>query len=375
MMCWVIASSLQFRLLVLACVAVLMIFGVRQLREVPVDILPEFSRPYVEIQTEALGLSAAEVESLITTPLEADMLNGVPWVNEIRSESIPGLSSIVLVFEQGTNILAARQMVQERLVSVHALPNVSKPPAMLNPTSSASRCLQIGLTSDKHSLIDMSVLARWTIKPRLMGVNGVANVSIWGQRKRQLQVQIDPEQLREKGVTLSQVIDTTGNSLWVSPLSFLNASTPGTGGFIDTPNQRLGVRHLLPISTPEELAEVTVVGTEMRLGDVAHVVEDHQPLIGDALVDDSAALVLVVEKFPWANTSQVTRGVEEALDALQPGLIGLRMDSTLFRPATFVETAMSNLAVSISIGGGLLLLVLLACLYNWRMQSSAWLGS
>jgi Cu/Ag efflux pump CusA len=167
----IVTFFMQLRFVMFGVAALLLIFGFTQLEEIPVDILPEFSRPYVEIQTEALGLSAAEVEALINTPLEADMLNGVSWVDEIRSESIPGLSSIVLIFEPGTDIMSARQMVQERLVSVHALPNVSKPSAMLNPLSSTSRCMEIGLTSNKLSLIEMSVLAHWTIVPRLMGVS------------------------------------------------------------------------------------------------------------------------------------------------------------------------------------------------------------
>src|SRR3972149_10103427 len=185
---WIVRSSLKLRVVVAALAVLLMAFGLTQLDDMPVDALPEFSRPYVEIQTEALGLSAAEVEALITTPMESDMLNGVSWVDEILSESIPGLSSIVLIFEPGTDMMAARQMVQERLVSIYALPNVSKAPTMLNPMSSTSRCMMIGLTSEKLSLIEMSVLARWTIVPRLLGVPGVANVSIWGFRDRQLQV-------------------------------------------------------------------------------------------------------------------------------------------------------------------------------------------
>ena len=114
--------------------------------------------------------------------------------------SLPGLSSIVLIFEKGTDIMRARQVAQERLIEVFALPNVSKPPAMINPLSSAGRCMVIGLTSDKLSLIEMSVLTRWTILPRLLGVRGVANVSIWGERKWQLQVQVDPERLQDKNV-------------------------------------------------------------------------------------------------------------------------------------------------------------------------------
>ena len=366
MMSRVIMTSMKMRLVVASMAALLIIFGFTQLTKVPVDVLPEFSRPFVEIQTEALGLSAPEVEALITTPLEADLLNGISWVEEIRSESLPGLCSNVLIFEKGTDIMKARQMVQERLIGIHALPNVSKPPMMLNPISSSGRILQIGLSSEELSLIDISVLARWTMVPRLMGVHGVANVSIWGQRKRQLQVQVDPEVLRDKGVTLHQLISTTGNALWVSPLSYLAASTPGTGGWIDTPNQRLGIRHVSPISTPEQLARVSVEGTNLLLGDVSNVVEEHQPLIGDALIDDSPSLMLIVEKFPWANTIDVTKGVENTLDEMRPGLTGLKIDPTLFKPATFIEVATSNLGTALTIGGILVLIALFAFTLNWR---------
>jgi len=364
---WIVGSSLKLRLVVLGLAVLLVVFGLTQLGDMPVNALPEFSRPYVEIQSESLGLSAEEVEAMITTPLEADMLNGTPWVSEIRSMSLPGLSSIQLIFEKGTDIMRARQVVQERLTGVYTLPNVSKPPSMINPVSSASRCMVIGLTSDKLSLIEMSVLARWTILPRLTGLPGVANVSVWGERKWQLQVQVDPEQLQDENVTLMQVIKTAGNALWSSPLSFLEASTPGSGGWIDTPNQRLGIRHLQPITKADELAQVTIDGApSKRLGDVATVVEDHQPLIGDAIVRDAPALMLIVEKFPWANTTEVTEVVEEALAALRPGLSGLEMDPTLFRPATFIDLASENLNTALLIGVVVMIVVLFAFLFNWR---------
>src|SRR5262245_9539186 len=320
MMRWIVGLSMQLRFLVLILAAVLMVFGVVQLRSMPVDVYPEFNPPLVEVQTEALGLSAAEVESLITTPMEADLLNGVAWLDQMYSESVTGLSRILLVFEPGTDPIKARQMVQERLTQAHALPNVSKPPVMLQPLSSSSRVLMVGLSSSNLSPIELGVLARWNIKPRLMGVPGVANVSVWGQRERQLQVQVDPEQLKAKGVTLGQVIETTGEALWVSPLSFLESSSPGTAGWIDTPNQRLSIRHLLPIITPEDLAKVSLAGSEgLLLGDVATVVEDHQPLIGDAVLNNGPGLLLVIEKFPGANTLAVTQDVEAALEAMRPG--------------------------------------------------------
>ena len=309
------------------------------------DVLPEFTPPYAEIQTEALGLSAEEVEQLITVPLEADLLNGVQGVEVIRSESVPGLSSIVLVFERGSDVYQARQLVEERLTQAHALPNVSKPPTLLQPLSSSNRVLMIGLSSTELTPIEQSVIARWTVRPRLMGVPGVANISVWGMRDQQLQVQVDPERLRDRKVTLSQVINTAGNAQVVSPLTFLEASTPGTGGFIETPQQRLQVRHLLEkIADPAELARVPVEGTDGRqqLGDVADIKVDHQPLIGDAVVGGGPGLILVVEKFPGVSTPEVTADVEQALETLRPGLTGITTDTTLFRPADYVQEALDN---------------------------------
>ena len=361
--------SLRFRHLVLLVAVGLVLLGATQLRDMPADVLPEFTPPYVEVQTEALGLSAAEVEALITVPLEGDLLNGVAGIDVIRSESVAGLSRIVLVVEPGTDVMDARQLVQERLTQAHALPNVSKPPTMLQPLSSSSRVMMVGLRSDELSMIDLGLLARWTIRPRLLGVPGVANVAMWGQREHQLQVQVDPERLAARGVSLEQIVSTTGNSQLVSPLSFLEGSTPGSGGFIDTPSQRLQVRHILPITTPEGLAQVPVDGSEdegLRLGDVTTIVADHQPLIGDASVADSEGILLVVEKFPGANTLEVTSGVEDALDALRPGLAGVEVDSTIFRRAGSIEAAIDNLTLALLAGALLLVLVLALLLFEWR---------
>ena len=364
----IVRSSLKFQFLVLTIAVTVMAIGITQFRGMPVDVLPEFLPPYVEIQTEALGLSAEEVEQMITVPMEQDLLAGVAWLDVIRSESVPGLSSILVYFEPGTDIYRARQMVTERLAQAAvAIPNVSSPPTMIQPLSSQSRFMIVSLSSEELSLIELSVLARWTITPQLMGVPGVAHVAIWGNRDRQLQVLVDPAKLNAQGVSLDEVVETAGNSLWVSSLSFLEASSPGTGGFIDTPNQRLNVWHVLPISSPDELAQVPVVDHEgLRLQDVSQVVEDHPLLIGDAVVNESPNLMLVIEKLPGINTLEVTRGIEAELAAMQPGMPGVKFDATLFRPASFIEMAIANLGRTLVIAALLLVLVLGLFLYGWR---------
>jgi len=369
-----ITASLRSRWVVIVIAAALLAVGAWQLPKTELEALPEFGPIMVQVRTEALGLSAVEVEQLITVPMEQDLLNGVAYLKHIHSESVPGLSAIDLYFEPGTDGQTARLVVQERMAEAAALPNVSMPPQMLQPVSSIGRVAMIGLSSKSLTPMEMGVLARWTIRPKLMGVPGVANVAIWGQRERQLQVQVDPDRLRAAGVTLDQIVSTTGNALLVSPLSFLEASTPGTGGFIDTPNQRLGVQHLSPIETAEELAKVVVEdsedskasGARLRLGDVTTVVEDSQPLIGDARLSTGDGFLVVVEKFAGANTLEVTRGVEDALANMGPGLKGLEMDTTVFRPASYIESAISNLRTTALIGGALMLLAIGAFLFSWR---------
>jgi len=369
-------SSLQFPLLVAGLVVGLLALGATQLREMPVDALPDFSPVYVEVQTESLGLSAVEVEQLITAPMEQILLNGVPWLDDITSESIPGLSSIVLFFEPGTDPLEARQVVQERLAQGRDLPKVARAPVMLQPLSSTSRVAMVRIDSDELTPIEQSVLAKWTIKPALMGVPGVANVAIWGQREQQMQVHVDSERLAARGVSLNQVVTTSANSLWVSPLSFVEASTPGTGGFVDTPNQRLGIHHVLPITEPDDLGAVALEGPDgepvlgddgqpVRLGDVVTVVEDHQPLIGDAVAEDRQGLLLVVEKFPEANALEVTEGVEETMAELAPGLDGITYRTDVYRPATYLDLGLRNAGWALA-GGFLLVLLTLLVLHGWR---------
>ena len=266
-MTWLVTTSLKLRILVLAGSILLVLFGAQTLKDAPLDVFPEFASPLVEIQTEAPGLSTEEVESLITIPLE-NGLKGTPWLKTLRSKSVLGLSSVVLIFPQGTDLVRARQFVQERLsMEASRLPVVAHPPVMLSPLSSTSRVLKIGVTSKTLSQMELSELAKWTIRPNLMAIQGVANVAIWGQRDRQLQVLIDPERLRALSVTLDSVQKAVADAVALSG-----------GGFVDTPNQRIAVRQMTGINTPDDLGEAIVDfrgGVPILLRDVADIVEGH----------------------------------------------------------------------------------------------------
>ena len=168
---------------------------------------------------------------------------------------------------------------------------------------------------------------------------------------------------------LDAVMEVTANALDAGILKFSEGGFIGTGGFIDTPNQRLGVRHKLPIITPEDLAQVPLAerdGKTLRIGDVAKVVQEAPALAGDAIINDGPGLMLIVEKLPWGNTIEVTKGVEKAIDEMRPGLPGIEIDTTIFRPAGFVQLAIHHLTESIVLGALLVLLVLGLFLYDWR---------
>jgi CzcA family heavy metal efflux pump len=370
---WIVETSLRFRYLVVYLAVVMTIFGVTQILDMPVDVFPEFAPPIVEIQTEAWGMSASEVESLVTVQLE-EALNSTPGLDVMRSKSVPGLSSVKLLFKPGADYMEARQMVQERLaVAIPTLPTTIGQPWILQPLSSTSRCMKIGLSSDKYDLMELSMITYWTINYRLMQVPGVANVAIWGERWKMLTVQADPERMRAYDASLDEVMEVASEALEFGLLKYTPHAKVLAGGFIDTPNQRLAVQHVTSGITPEELAEVTIYdrkksdGTPLRLKDVSEVAWVHQPLIGDAVINDGPGLLLIVEKFPWGNTLEVTRRVEEALDELRPGLDGIEIDTTIFRPATFVEVAMNNLGKALAVSGVLVVLVLFAFLWEWRI--------
>lgn len=362
----VLMSSMRLRTLVVALALTLAAAAGWRLPDVPLEAVPEFSPLMIEVKTEALGLSSSEVEALVTVPLEADLLNGVPFLQRITSESGAGVSSITMFFQPGTDLMRARQMVAERLTQTHALPQVSTPPVMLQPVSSTSRIMNIGLSSDRVSLIEMTVQAHWNIVPRLIGVPGVANVSIWGRRDRQVHVEVDPAELHRRGITLEQIVKTAGEAVFASPLTYLNSSTPGTGGFIDTPNQRLNIRHLSPINSPDRFGRVAIHETTLPLDAAARVTEGHQPLIGDAIVGNGPGLLLVVEKLPGHNTQAVTRDVERAMNELRPGLPGVLMDTNIYRPAGYIERATGNLGRAAALSLAILLAALLLLSTGWR---------
>ncbi|MGL4541951.1 MAG: efflux RND transporter permease subunit, partial [Polymorphobacter sp.] len=224
--------------------------------------------------------------------------------------------------------------------------------------SSTSRAMKIGVTSKTLNQMQLSELVRWTIRPQLMAVPGVANVAVWGQRDRQLQVLVDPDRLRAAGVTLAELRAAVGDAVLV-----------GGGGFVDTPNQRLAVAQAAPVASAADLGATLVKqagGAPVLVRDVARVVDGFAAPIGNAIINDVSGLMLIVEKHPSGNTLAVTHGVEAAIERLRPGLNGVDIDTTIFRPATFIERSIDNLARALAIGCVFVAVVLFAFTRDWR---------
>jgi CzcA family heavy metal efflux pump len=235
--------------------------------------------------------------------------------------------------------------------------------------STTARVMKIGVSSKTHSIQSLSTTAYWKIRARLLRVPGVANVAIWGEHLEQYLVEVDPRRLRQRQVTLEQTMEATSNSLDAGLLRFADGNRIGTGGFVDTPNQRLIVQHVLPIVTAADLANVAIQragNNATRLGDVATVKKGTMPLAGDAVVNGRPGILLIVEKYPWGNTLDVTHGVEAAITELQPGLPGIQFDTHVFRAANFIDTSIHNLTLSLLIGALLVILVLGTFLFEWR---------
>jgi CzcA family heavy metal efflux pump len=377
MMRWIVGTSLKLRALVVVGAAMLMFFGIMQIRDMPIDAFPEFAPPQVEIQTTCIGLSARDVEELVTVPMEQG-LNGIAGLTAMRSKSVSQLSSIVMIFEPGMDLMKARLLIQERINAITPkLPRWANAPFMIQPLSSTSRVMKIGLSqADKSdgALVDMANQVYWTIRPRLMRVPGVANAAIWGDRWHVKQALVDPEKMRQHNVTLAQVMDAAGDAVDVGQLKFRGGFEIGTGGFVDTVNQRLQVQHQLPAFSGQQLAEIPIdVGPDrpaVYLKDVAEIRDDLMPpslLIGDAVIDDGVGVMVIIEKLPWANTLEVTREVEQALKEFAPGMQGIKVDTEIFRPATFIEEAVANLGRALVIGFILVVLILIFFLFEWRV--------
>ena len=360
MLTQIVHLSLRFRGLVIVLACALAGYGVYGYTQSKYDVFPEFAPPMVNIQAEAPGLAPEQVEQLVTLPVE-NAINGVEGIEALRSQSIQGLGLIVATFRSGTDIYRARQAIAERLTTVAGqLPQGVKAPVMTPLTSSTSTVLIVGLTSENRSLMQLRTLADWTLKQRLLSVPGVAKVSVFGGEAKEFQVQVRPDRLVAYNLSFDDVLAAAGR-----------ATAVRGAGFIENDSQRVVLQSEGQSLTAEQLAQSVVSqskGAIVRLGDLGKVVEAPEPPIGAAAVMGKPGVSLVVNSQFGANTLEVTRNIEAALDELKPLLDGqgITLHAGLFRPASFIETATHNVKSSLLIGAVLVVIVLTLFLFELR---------
>ena len=352
--------SLRFRGVIIALAFVLVGYGLYSLSHAQYDVFPEFAPPQVIIETEAPGLSPEQVEVLVTQAIE-NAVNGLTGIESMLSSSLQGLSSITVTFHTGSDIYLDRQLVAERLSALTGqLPLGVQAPIMTPLTSSTGVVLVIGLTSKTLSLLDLRTTADWTVKQRLLSVPGVAGVAIFGEGIKQLQIQVRPDRLIRYNLSIEDV---------------LAAARQATGvrgaGFIENNNQRIVLQTRGQPLTPDQMARVVLLhekGANVLLGDVARVVEAQEPPIGAGLIDGQPGIVLLIQSQYATNTGEATRRVDQALEELRPTLTeqGIVLHPDLFRPASFIQTALHNIRTSLLIGAVLVVIVLLLFLFNLR---------
>ena len=348
------------RLMAVAAI-LLLVYGVLVLSQAKLDVFPEFVPAQAEIQTEAPGLGADQVEQLVTRPIE-QAVNGATGVEAVRSDSIQGLSIVTVIFQEGSDPYRARQVVAEAMGEAIAdLPAGVSAPKLSPLTSSTMDLLKVGFTSDRLTPLQLRDLVQWTVRPRLLSAAGVARATVYGGEVRRLEVRVRPADLASRDISVDDVVAAVRQSTGVAG-----------GGFIDTPQQRILIESHGQALTAQDVANSPVPGaagsSPSRIGDVADVLNAPAPDVGDAVIMGKPGVLISLSSQYGANTLDATRSVEAALKDLLPALAsqGVQVQQNLHRPANFITTALRGIGEDLVIGGVLIALVLYAFMRNVR---------
>ncbi len=359
MMSALVRFAIRFYVVMIGLALLVVVYGSYSLTQSDLNVFPEFAPTQVVIQTESPGLSASLVEKLVTQPIE-NVISGAIGIKSLRSQSIPGLSIVTVIFQDKSDIYRNRQIVAEHLNMLGSQLPPGIVPNITPLTSSASTVMGIGVTSDKLSLMQLRTLVDWHLTPHLMAIPGVADINVYGGDVRQFQIKIDPRKLMLYQLNVQDVV---------------NAANRATGvrgaGFIQNDNQRMILNTQGQTTTPLQLANITLLrklGRTIRIGDVAEVAEGAAPSISAAAVNGKPAVYLSVQGQLGANVYALTQLLERKLTDIKPSLNAqnVTLHEGLFRPANFIETAIHSLRTDILIGSFLVVLVLFAFLFNVR---------
>ncbi|NJM72237.1 MAG: efflux RND transporter permease subunit [Scytonema sp. RU_4_4] len=351
---WAIAR----RWLVILGTIVITIWIFRTIIQMPLDVFPSFAPPQVEIQTEAPGLAPEEVESLVTLPIESS-INGTPGVSAVRSASASGLSVVKVIFNWGTDIYQARQLITERLQQAQSkLPEAVETP-QISPTSSPiGTVLQYAFTSQRTPLMEVRRIVDWQVTNRILAVPGVSQVIAYGGDVRQYQVLVDPQKLKAFNVTLEDIVEAT---------SAANVNAPG--GYLITSDREKLIRGIGRIESIEELQQSVITarnGTPVKISDVADVQIGASIKRGDGTFNGQKAIIVMINKQPQADTPTVTRAIEGAMEEIKASLPkDIKVQAT-FRQENYIDSSIENVREALVEGSIIVALILIPFLMNWR---------
>jgi CzcA family heavy metal efflux pump len=360
MLAAIVRFSIRFRGVVIALAFLLIAYGVYEIPRAGLDIFPEFSPKLVIVQTESPGLSAEQVEILVTQQIE-NALGGLINLNHMRSESIQGLSIVTVVFEEKSDVYRNRQLVAERLAGISSrLPEGVHQPVIVPLASSSATVLTIGITSDTHNLMELREIADWTIVPRLLSVPGIADVNVFGGDIRQLQIQIDPEKLKVFDTSIHEVVIAASQATAIK----------GTG-FIENRNQRITLTTSGLPSDEKSIGNVLLKrhqGSNIFLKDVADIKMGAEPPFSAAAIMGKAGIVMMVIGQYGANTLTVSRAAEKALEEFKVLFEkqNIKLHPELFRPANYIEASLQNITGHLMVGGLFVVIILVLFLFNLK---------
>ena len=355
----IVRFSLRFRGIIISLSILFAGYGIYTLTQAKFSVFPEFAPPQAVIQTEAPGLSPKQVEVLVTQPIE-NAVNGIAGISSLRSKSIQGISVVTATFKEGSNIYIDRQFISERLSTLSGLlPTGVKQPEMTPLVPSTGLNLVIGLTSLDKTPMQLRTFADWILRRRLLSVTGVANVTVFGGEVKQFQIQVHPDKLIKYNLSIEEVLSASKRATAVEG-----------SGFIENNNQRIVLQTEGQSITADDLAKTIILhknNQNITLGDVADVVIGPEPQIGSATIAGKPGIMLMVYGQYGTNTLEITKNVEAALKDMRPVFNHEKINLiTLFRPADFIHTALSNIEGSLTLGAILVVLVLLLFLFNFR---------
>jgi CzcA family heavy metal efflux pump len=358
MFTFLVTQSLRNRLLVLALSAVLVVYGAFTLTRLPVDVFPDLNRPTVTIMTEAEGLAPAEVEQLVTFPIETQM-NGLPGVSRVRSVSGIGLSIVYVEFEWGTDIYRNRQQISERLGLVRDQLPANVTPQMGPINSIMGQILMFALTSETVSAMELREIADFVVRPRLLTIPGVAQVIPMGGEVRQYRVAPNPPAMRALGVSLVEL-----------ERALQQFGTNTGGGFTDQYNREFLIRNIgrtLKLADLRDVIVRTEGGRSVYLHQIADVSYGARLKRGEAGFMGRPAVIVSVEKQPAIDTIKLSAEVERAMAELNRAMPeGVKIDTVVFRQANFIETSIGNVRKVLLEAIAAVAIVLFLFLLNFR---------